>query len=241
MPFRLLGYAAKRHFHSSSNSNDALQDLVVKFKEQSGQPDQFIQSIRLIPDPTIVLFNTTQLNDMVQFCAASGKASVLGIDVTFNLGKFYVTLCAYQNFRVVNENDKHPVMIGPTLIHSSKDQPNFTVLFQEITTKKPSLATSLRAYGTDGEQALSAAAAEAFPFATHLRCANHLKDNITSHLHKQLLPESVIKEILSDIFGTANEKGLIHALDGEFGAKMKIIQKRWDSLEKPHKKIPAVY
>ena len=161
--------------HSSSNSNDALQDLVVKFKEQSGQPDQFIQSIRLVPDPTIVLFNTTQLNDMVQFCAASGKASVLGIDVTFNLGKFNVTLCAYQNFRVVNENDKHPVMIGPTLIHSSKDQPNFTVLFQEITTKKPSLATSLRAYGTE---ALSAAAAETFPLATHLRCANHLKVNI---------------------------------------------------------------
>ena len=155
--------------HSSSYPNDALQDLVVKFKEQSGQPDQSIQSIRLVPDPTIVLFNTTQLNDLAQFCAASDKASVLGIDVTFNLGKFYVTLYAYQNFRVVNEKNKHPVMIGPTL----KDQQNFVVLFQEITTKIPSLATSLRAYGTDGEQALSAAAAEAFPFATHLRCANH--------------------------------------------------------------------
>ena len=119
-------------------------------------------------------------------------------------------------------------MIGPALIHSSKDQPNFTVLFQEITAKKPSLATSLQGYGTDGEQALSAA--EAFPFASHLRCANHLKDNITTHLHKQLLPESVVKEILSDIFGTANENGLIHALDGEFGVKMKIIQKRWFAL-----------
>ena len=110
---------------------------------------------------------------MAQFCAASGKASVVDIDVTFNLGMFYVTLCAYQNFRLVNEKDTHPVMIGPTLIHSSKDQQNFAVLFQEITTKTPSLATSLRAYGTDGEQALSAAAAEAFPFATHLRCRSH--------------------------------------------------------------------
>lgn len=60
-------------------------------------------------------------------------------------------------------------MIGPALLHSSKDQSNFSILFQEITTKKPKLATALRAYGTDGEQALSNAAADAFPFAIHLR------------------------------------------------------------------------
>jgi len=111
-------------------------------------------------------------------------------------------------------------MLGPTLIHSSKDQANFIILFQKITCKKPSLATSLRVYVTDGEQALTAAAAEAFPFATHLRFANHLKDNIPAHLHKQLLPETVFKEILSDIFGTASEKGLIHSSNVDFNAKL---------------------
>jgi len=68
------------------------------------------------------------------------KASVVDSDVTFNLGKFYVTMCIYQNFRVVNELGKHPIMIGPTLIYSSKDQSKFSILFQEITSKKPSLA-----------------------------------------------------------------------------------------------------
>ena len=67
----------------------------------------------------------------------------------------------------------------------------------------------LRGYGTDGKQALSNAAASAFPFATHLRCANHFRDNITTNLRKQLLPEAVIKGVLSDIFGTASEKGSI--------------------------------
>ena len=229
------------HQGSLVNSNDPMQDLVVKFKEQTGQPEQFIQSIRLVPDPIIVLFNKMQVDDLQQFCAASDKASVLGVDVTFNLGKFYVTVCAYQNFRVINEHGKHPVMVGPTLIHSSKDQGNFDILFQEVTRKKPSLATSLRAYGTDGEQALSAAAADAFPFATHLRCANHLKDNITTHLHKQLLPQSVVREILNDIFGTANEKGLIHSSDGDFNTKLKLLQKRWELLEKPYKATPVVY
>ena len=221
---------------SVSNTNDPLQALVVKFKEESGSPDQYIQSIRLVPDPTIVLFNETQLSEMEQFCASSDKASVFGID---DLGRFYVTLCTYQNFKVVNERGKHPIMVGPALIHSSKDQSNFDILFQEITNRKPALATSLRAYGTDGEQALSNATASAFPFATHLRCANHLRDNITTHLRKQLLPEAVIKEVLNDIFGTASEKGLIHASEKEFDDKMKLLQKRWDLLEKQHKATSA--
>ena len=98
---------------------DSLQAMNSTSLEQNGQVDQFIQSIQLVPDTTIGLFNTTQLNDLDQFCGAtSGKASVLGIDVTFNLGTFYVTLCIYQNFRVVNENGKHSIMIGATLIHA---------------------------------------------------------------------------------------------------------------------------
>ena len=89
----------KAYQHSSvSNPNDLLQAFVVKFKEERGSPDRYVQSIRLVPDPTIVLFNETQLNAMEQFCASSDKASVLGIDVTFNLGRFYATLCTYQNF-----------------------------------------------------------------------------------------------------------------------------------------------
>ena len=82
-----------------SNPNDPLQALVVKFKEESGSPDRYVQSIRLVPDPAIVLFNETQLNAIEQFCASSDKASMLGINVTFNLGRFYGTLCIYQNLR----------------------------------------------------------------------------------------------------------------------------------------------
>lgn len=138
------------------------------------------------------------------------------------------------------DKGKHPIMIGPSLIHSLKDQSNFSVLFQEIVNQKPSLATSLRAYGTDEEIALANAAADAFPFATYLRCVNHLKDNIMASLHKQLLPESVIKEILKDIF-SSTEKGLIHSSEQEFCAKLKLLEARWDAIEKPHKNTPMVF
>ena len=129
----------KNKVSSVSKSSDPLQSLVIKFKQQHGSPDQYIQSIRLVPDPVVVLFNRAQLDDLMQFCASSNRASVLGIDVTFNLGKFYVTLCTYQNFKVINERGKHPIMVGPALIHSLKDQSNFAVLFQEMTSKMPLL------------------------------------------------------------------------------------------------------
>ena len=54
------------------------------------------------------------------------------------------------------------------------------------------------------ELAITNAASEAFPFALHLRCANHLKDNITDRLRKMLLPDAVVKDVLRDIFGTCS-------------------------------------
>ena len=224
----------KRVSCTPSSMTDPLQGLVVKFKEQSGQRNQFVQAIQLVPDPTIVLFNDTQIHDIEQFCTQQGKTSVLGIDVTFNLGPFYVTVCTYQNLKVITDSGIHPIMVGPTLIHSSKDQSNFGVLFNEIVKRKPSLATNLKVYGTDGEQAITNAASEAFPFAVHLRCANHLKDNITDHLHKMLLPDAVVKDVLRDIFGTSSEKGLIHATAKDFDAKLSVLEKRWEILEKQH-------
>ena len=48
------------------------------------------------------------------------NASVLGIDVNFNLGLLYVKTCTYQNFKIITEHGKYPIMVGPALVHSSK-------------------------------------------------------------------------------------------------------------------------
>jgi hypothetical protein len=64
---------------------------------------------------------------------------------------------------------------------------------------------------------------------------------MTAHLHKQLLPEDVIKEVLKDVFGTSTETGLIHASDKEFDAKLQLLKNRWDLLEKPYKTCPVVF
>ena len=110
---------------------------------------------------------------------------------------------------------------------SQKVKSNFGVLFNEITKREPLLATNLKVhvYRTYGEQPITNATSEAFPFTVQLRRANHLKDNITDHLHKMLIPDVVVDDVLRDMFGTSSEKGLIHTIAREFNAKLSVLEK----------------
>ena len=40
-----------------------------------------------------------------------------------------------------------------------------------------------------------------------------------------LLPNAVVKDTLRGIFGTASEKGLIHAIAKEFDVKLSVLEK----------------
>ena len=65
-----------------------------------------------------------QFIDLERFCA-NGKPtdnSILRIDLTFNLGDFYVTITMYGHKMLVKKHTKkHPVFIDPCLIHQERD------------------------------------------------------------------------------------------------------------------------
>ena len=58
----------------------------------------------------------------------------------------------------------------------------------------------LKAYGTDGEAALTAALESCFPAAISLRCFIHKKNNIEEHLKGW--SSAVKRAIIRDIFGS---------------------------------------
>ena len=59
-----------------------------------------------------------QLNDMVSFCTNDEEFSVVGVDPTFNLGDFSVTVSTYRHLQLIDRTTKkHPVMLGPMLVH----------------------------------------------------------------------------------------------------------------------------
>ena len=79
------------------------------------------------------------VNDIKQFCCGN-NASVLGIDTTFNLCDMWVTDTCYRNQRLTNpENGQHPIFLGPTLFHFTKDEQTFSRLALEMVDADPAL------------------------------------------------------------------------------------------------------
>ena len=121
-----------------------------------------------------------QLIDIQRFCAANDQLanSVFGIDPTFNLGNFYVTVTTYENLLVTSKKTGvHPVFVGPMLVHQRRTYETYFHFASELLKYRKTLS-SLNAIGTDGEEQLSNAFGTVFPGAVRLLCSVHKRDNI---------------------------------------------------------------
>lgn len=95
---------------------------------------------------------------------------------------------------------KHPVFLGPILVHKRMNFEAYTFFAHQIQMLLPSLH-QIKAFGTDGELALVTGFQNAFPDAIYLRCFKHFKDNCQDKLRALNLDDPSTKEILADIFG----------------------------------------
>ena len=227
----------KRSQQSSSTNNghsDVLAHVMQMCKESCGTDSVFVQSVEAAPEPMCVLATPQQLVDMERFCTGS-PSSVLSIDPTFNLGPFYVTPTTH-NLLVKTSTGNHPIMLGPLLIHKTKMFRPFHYFASTLIRLNPQLL-NLKAYGTDGEIEMIKALAICFPKAIHLRCTNHLRQNIKEKLRSANIPQNVSQEILADIFGkrvgSHFERGLVDAESQSLFTKMlDSVQTRWNNLKK---------
>ena len=147
-------------------------------------------------------FLVVALDDLVRFCCDPKQFSVLGIDPTFSLGSFFVTVTTYKHLmlRKKTTND-HPVFIGPCFIHMQQETQTYYSFLSCLHGKKNALQ-HLKAYGSDGEVLLLNALIAAFPDAIGLRCFIHMKNNIENHLQNKLSTKGEVKSaIIHDIFG----------------------------------------
>ena len=68
--------------------------------------------------PNFICYTENQLQDLIFFLSQK-STNPIGVDRTFNLGKFFVTALVYKNLRVVRSQNssEHPIFIGPVFIH----------------------------------------------------------------------------------------------------------------------------
>ena len=89
-------------------------------------------------------------------------------------------------------------MLGSVLIHKTKTFRPFHYFASTLIRLNPQVA-KLKAFGTDGEPELIKAFSVAFPGAIHLRCVNHMRQNVKDKLHALNIPKEIWKEFLDDI------------------------------------------
>ena len=115
--------------------------------------------------PGIVLFTTKQIQDIRRFCCSAplGEGTVLGVDKTFNLGQLHVTPTVFKHLGIVRPTtNRHPLFIGPTLVHGNSDTKTYNTFFHFIrqaiegAPKEPVI-------GSDEEMAIRKAAESVFP------------------------------------------------------------------------------
>ena len=63
---------------------------------------------------------------MVRFLTFNHQFAVLTVDTTYKLGEFYVTPMTYPHLMLQDiKTLKHPIMLGPLLVHQKVDFPAF--------------------------------------------------------------------------------------------------------------------
>ena len=87
---------------------------------QKGTSTMFLREVRTAPELSLVLANERQLDDIERFGNRS-PFTVLGVDPTFNICDYNVTITTYRHpLLLVKNQDINPVMLGTILIHKNK-------------------------------------------------------------------------------------------------------------------------
>ena len=190
-----------------------------------------------------VCFSHQQFVDLIRFCAEGD--SVVHIDTTFKIGRYYLTVITYRNLSLVkNGSDQHPIFIGPILIHLKKNFASFLyfamslTFYQQTTDNKIKLDSSIlniKRIITDDDQALHGAFKKVFTSTQFLLCCNHLVKDIERNLGNFLDSEKHKCRIIESIFGTrADRKRCLIASTSreEFESLLETLYSEWSEIKK---------
>lgn len=136
--------------NSDGQCNDELFDLLEKLKTHRAEADGgFLSEVVVNSTPCAILASKQQLNNLTAFCCQQGDFTVFGIDATFELGDFYVTLTTFHNPLLRNSHSGKVTCIPGAYLHIYMQRcfENYFT-FSGLLKLEPRLLSL--AYGTDG-------------------------------------------------------------------------------------------
>ncbi len=99
---------------SQSIDKDPLLSIMHMCKVSEGKGSHFVRVVTGAPEPMAVLSFDWILDDIVRLSTHPENFSILGVDPTFNLGAFHVTVVTYEHKMLYKYNSSindHPIMM----------------------------------------------------------------------------------------------------------------------------------
>ena len=238
---RQQAYNAKR----GQKTEDPLYGLILESQNLDHDRYHFIREVRLAPEPCVVMAMDYQLADVDAFCTCPDHHCILGIDPTFDLGNFNVTVTTYKQLQLINKNGEPPIFVGPLFLHYRKSFSCYHSFASCLLGLNKNLA-NIKVFGTDGETALIDAFKQQCNSASHLLCFTHCRENIKRKLRELRIPSNVASDYLMEIFGgqqgTTYIEGLADSIsEADFDEKLSTLQKVWDERESPFCSPPQFF
>lgn len=167
------------------------------------------------------MFTYQQYVDLIRFCTSQRAFSIINIDTTFKLGKFYVTFLTYKNLTLLNRNnDEYPTFFGPIMIHLHRDKDaylSFALELKKFDLLNKNKLKDIQCFITDDDSGLHSAFRLIFPDSQFMLCRNHLRRDFKKVLGQYGVADDTKNEILENIFGTNKNRdnSLIASVDAD--------------------------
>ena len=225
---------------SSSAAKGNNDPLMAVLELQKGCYSGFIREVTCNDLPTVMLFTDQQVDDIVRFCCHKkpNLVSELGMDITFQLGPFYLLVTTYKNPMLTVKGTSHPPsLLGPVMVCMTKEESTYLSFLHCLLRAVPGLGNFLHATGTDNESALRNAIAAGCPQSHPLLCYLHSKKNVKEKLRRLGLSQALSGRIIEDIY--AKGTGLLWSNSKkEFDARVAHLMQDWHRLEASERKVP---
>ncbi|KAK2554876.1 hypothetical protein P5673_023542 [Acropora cervicornis] len=209
------------------NDDDEFSSLLT-FTKEKGQ--SCLRDLQWTPAPRIVYAEDWQMVEIVQNCCQVNSASVLSIDTTFNVGKFYVTSTTYQNRNFINQRTgKCSNLPGPALFHVRQDESQF-FYFSYTLLEVNYEFEKVRFIGGDRDKAQKGFL-KPLKGVTYLPCKKHLQENMKAKMQSLQLSGTEKNTIMEHVFGNelAQRKGLVDCDSAEeFEGMMAEVSGMWN-------------
>ena len=190
-----------------------------------------------------LMFSDQQYTDLIRFAINNHEFTIVNLDTTFNLGKFYVSYLTYRNLSLKNpRSGTNPIFIGPAFVHLYRDKATYLRFATELKYYDKLHENKLqhtKLIATDDDESLHGAFRSVFTQTEFILCANHLRKDIKRKLAEFRIEEEQQMKILIDIFGQKKDRraSLFGSVDKhEFNERINIMMESFIKYEHPFKK-----